>query len=95
MGQRSRVVGPDGTSPWPALWALVIGFFMILVDATIVTVATPALLVSLQADVNAVIWVTSAYLLAFAVPLLMTGTGPSRSTWWAWRCSRWRRCGAA
>ena len=73
MGQRSRVVGPDGTSPWPALWALVIGFFMILVDATIVTVATPALLVSLQADVNAVIWVTSAYLLAFAVPLLITG----------------------
>ncbi|RZT83901.1 EmrB/QacA subfamily drug resistance transporter [Pseudonocardia sediminis] len=73
MAERSRVVSADGTSPWPALWALVIGFFMILVDATIVTVATPALLSSLQADVNSVIWVTSAYLLAFAVPLLITG----------------------
>jgi hypothetical protein len=28
--------------PWPALWALVVGFFMILVDTTIVSVANPA-----------------------------------------------------
>ncbi len=81
--ERGRVVNPDGTSPWPALWALVIGFFMILVDATIVTVATPALLTSLRADVNSVLWVTSAYLLAYAVPLLITGRlgdrfGPKR-----------------
>ena len=59
--------------PWPALWAMVIGFFMILVDSTIVSVATPAIMEGLDADVNAVIWVTSAYLLAYAVPLLITG----------------------
>lgn len=64
---------PDATSPWPALWALVIGFFMILVDSTIVTVATPALMRGLGADVSSVVWVTSAYLLAYAVPLLVTG----------------------
>jgi EmrB/QacA subfamily drug resistance transporter len=64
---------PPGYSPWPALWAMVIGFFMILVDSTIVSVATPAIMEGLNADVNSVIWVTSAYLLAYAVPLLITG----------------------
>jgi EmrB/QacA subfamily drug resistance transporter len=59
--------------PWPALWALVVGFFMILVDSTIVSVATPTIATALDADINAVIWVTSAYLLAYAVPLLITG----------------------
>lgn len=61
------------TKPWPALWALVIGFFMILVDSTIVSVATPAIITGLHADIGSVIWVTSAYLLAYAVPLLITG----------------------
>ncbi|WP_353508357.1 DHA2 family efflux MFS transporter permease subunit [Intrasporangium sp.] len=66
---------PEGPahSPWPALWAMVLGFFMILVDSTIVAVATPAIMVALDADVNGVVWVTSAYLLAYAVPLLITG----------------------
>ncbi len=62
-----------GKKPWPALWALVVGFFMILVDSTIVSVATPTIAQALDADINAVIWVTSAYLLAYAVPLLITG----------------------
>lgn len=59
--------------PWPALWALVLGFFMILIDTTIVSVANPTIMKALNADIDAVIWVTSAYLLAYAVPLLVTG----------------------
>jgi EmrB/QacA subfamily drug resistance transporter len=64
---------PADVRPWPALFALCLGFFMILVDTTIVTVATPAIISGLHADVNSVVWVTSAYLLAYAVPVLITG----------------------
>lgn len=60
-------------NPWLALYALVVGFFMILLDMTIVAVANPAIMNDLHADINKVIWVTSAYLLAYAVPLLVTG----------------------
>ena len=63
-------------NPWRALWALVIGFFMILVDTTIVSVANPAIKAALDPTTNNldnVVWVTSAYLLAYAVPLLITG----------------------
>ncbi len=60
-------------NPWPPLWAMVLGFFMLLVDVTIVTVATPDITRDLDAGVNQVIWVTSAYLLAYAVPILITG----------------------
>ncbi len=49
---------------------------MILVDTTIVSVANPAIKAALDPDTNNldnVVWVTSAYLLAYAVPLLITG----------------------
>ncbi|CAG7608035.1 putative multidrug resistance protein EmrY [Leucobacter soli] len=55
---------------------MVIGFFMILVDTTIVSVANPAIKAALDPstpNLDNVIWVTSAYLLGYAVPLLITG----------------------
>jgi EmrB/QacA subfamily drug resistance transporter len=60
-------------NPWRALWAMMVGFFMILVDSTIVAVANPSIMDKLNANYAAVIWVTSAYLLAYAVPLLIAG----------------------
>ncbi|WP_417219768.1 DHA2 family efflux MFS transporter permease subunit [Arthrobacter sp.] len=71
--QTSPKTAPDDRAAWTALWALVIGFFMILVDSTIVSTAMPAIMRGLDTGINGVIWVNSAYLLAFAVPLLVTG----------------------
>ena len=88
MAQQTATRDPLAeVSPWPALFALCLGFFMILVDTTIVTVATPAIIADLHADVNSVVWVTSAYLLAYAVPGAdhrvgsVTASGPRTSTW--------------
>ncbi|OAZ44952.1 multidrug MFS transporter [Microbacterium arborescens] len=81
MSERTSTVrAPEGAAPavnpWPALWAMVIGFFMILVDTTIVSVANPAIKAALDpstGNLDNVVWVTSSYLLAYAVPLLVTG----------------------
>jgi EmrB/QacA subfamily drug resistance transporter len=69
----SRHSPPAAENPWNALWAMLVGFFMILLDATIVAVANPSIMDNLGAGYDAVIWVTSAYLLAYAVPLLVAG----------------------
>src|SRR5262245_39699692 len=61
------------THPWRALGAMLVGFFMTLIDWTAVSVANPSIMAALHADYESVIWVTSAYLLGFAVPLLVAG----------------------
>ena len=58
---------------WRALAALCLGFFMILLDQTIVAVATPGIMADFGARLDQVVWVTSIYLLCLVVPLLFTG----------------------
>ncbi|WP_084635041.1 DHA2 family efflux MFS transporter permease subunit [Propionicicella superfundia] len=72
-GLSTAPADPRLDRPWPALWALVVGFFMIMVDSTIVTIALPRIRADLDTDLTGVMWVTSAYLLAYVVPLLITG----------------------
>ncbi|GLY68443.1 MFS transporter [Amycolatopsis taiwanensis] len=71
------------SNPWAALSALCIGFFMILLDTTIVSIAIPAMVTGLKTDLNSVVWVMSVYLLTYAVPMLFTSRlgdrfGPKR-----------------
>jgi EmrB/QacA subfamily drug resistance transporter len=63
----------DSPNPWNALWAMMLGFFVILVDSTIVAVANPSIMAALDIGYDTVIWVTSSYLLGYAVPLLVAG----------------------
>ena len=60
-------------NPWHALWAMLIGFFMIMVDSTIVAIANPTIMADLRIDYATVVWVTSVYLLGFAVVLPVAG----------------------
>jgi len=59
--------------PWAAVWAMLVGFFMLMLDTSIVSVANPSLQAGLNASLTQTIWVTSAYLLGLAVPLLVAG----------------------
>jgi EmrB/QacA subfamily drug resistance transporter len=64
---------PTRGQPFRALWAMMIGLFLIVVDSTVVAVANPVLKNYFGVDYDSVIWVTSAYLLAFAALLLVGG----------------------
>src|SRR5262245_64654851 len=59
-------------SPWLILTVLCVGFFIILLDTTIVNIAAPALTTDLHAVLTQVLWIVNAYTLAYA-GLLITG----------------------
>ncbi|WP_425436355.1 MFS transporter [Mycobacterium terramassiliense] len=64
---------PASGNPWNALWALMVGFFMIMIDSTIVVIANPTIKADLHTGYATVVWVTSAYLLGYGVVLLVAG----------------------
>ncbi|MFI7128515.1 DHA2 family efflux MFS transporter permease subunit [Nonomuraea sp. NPDC050153] len=59
--------------PWPVLAIMCIGFFMSLLDGSIVNVAVPTLIHSIGASYDQVLWVIDGYLLVFSVLLITTG----------------------
>src|SRR6266550_4695247 len=61
------------TNPWLVLVVLTTGFFMILLDTTIVNVAIPAMSKGLNAPLDEILWVLNAYILVYAVLLIPAG----------------------
>jgi EmrB/QacA subfamily drug resistance transporter len=65
------------TNPWVVLVVLTMGFFMILLDTTIVNVAIPAMSSSqgdgLNTTLDQILWVLNAYILTYAVLLITAG----------------------
>ncbi|HSS61991.1 MAG TPA: DHA2 family efflux MFS transporter permease subunit [Candidatus Limnocylindrales bacterium] len=55
------------------LLVLTTGFFMILLDTTIVNVAIPAMSTGLNATLDQILWVINAYLLVYTVLLITAG----------------------
>ncbi len=65
------------TNPWLVLLVLTTGFFMILLDTTIVNVAIPAMSSGAKDGLNTtldqILWVLNAYILVYAVLLITAG----------------------
>jgi EmrB/QacA subfamily drug resistance transporter len=60
-------------NPWLVLVVLTSGFFMILLDTTIVNVAIPAMSAGLNTTLDQILWVLNAYILTYAVLLITAG----------------------
>jgi EmrB/QacA subfamily drug resistance transporter len=61
------------SNPWLVLAVLVTGFFMIMLDTTIVNVAIPAMSAGLNTTLDQILWVLNAYILTYAVLLITAG----------------------
>jgi EmrB/QacA subfamily drug resistance transporter len=59
--------------PWLTLIAVALGVMMVGLDATVVSIANPAIARDLNADLAGLQWVTNGYLLALAVSLIPAG----------------------
>jgi EmrB/QacA subfamily drug resistance transporter len=60
-------------NPWAILVVLCAGFFMILLDTTIVNIAIPSIIDALKASLDEILWVLNAYILVYAVLLIIAG----------------------
>ena len=65
--------GSSPSNPWLVLAVLVTGFFMIMLDTTIVNVAIPAMSAGLNTTLDQILWVLNAYILTYAVLLITAG----------------------
>ncbi|HVV20020.1 MAG TPA: MFS transporter, partial [Pseudonocardiaceae bacterium] len=64
---------PRVRSPWLTLVAVALGVTMVGLDATVVSIANPAIATDLHPTLAGLQWVTNGYLLALAVSLVIAG----------------------
>jgi EmrB/QacA subfamily drug resistance transporter len=60
-------------NPWAVLLVVSLGFFMTLLDLTIVNIAIPNIITRLHASLDDVLWVINAYALVLAVLVITAG----------------------
>src|SRR5260370_10697260 len=60
-------------NPWAVLVVVSLGFFMTLLDLTIVNIAIPNMIDKLHASLDGVLWVLNAYALVLAVLVITAG----------------------
>ena len=60
-------------NPWAVLLVVSLGFFMTLLDLTIVNIAIPDIITRLHASLDDVLWVINAYALVLAVLVITAG----------------------
>jgi EmrB/QacA subfamily drug resistance transporter len=72
-GNREYAVRKYAGSPWLVLLVVSLGFFMTLLDLTIVNIAIPNMITKLHASLDDVLWVINAYALVLAVLVITAG----------------------
>ena len=60
-------------NPWAVLLVVSLGFFMTLLDLTIVNIAVPDMITNLHASLDDILWVINAYALVLAVLVITAG----------------------
>jgi EmrB/QacA subfamily drug resistance transporter len=65
--------GISRRNPWVILIVVSLGFFMTLLDLTIVNIAIPNMISKLHASLDDILWVINAYALVLAVLLITAG----------------------
>jgi EmrB/QacA subfamily drug resistance transporter len=71
--ERLKILSKYRGNPWAVLIVVSLGFFMTLLDLTIVNIAIPNMITRLHASLDGVLWVINAYSLVLAVLLITCG----------------------
>ncbi|MFF8912889.1 MFS transporter [Streptomyces sp. NPDC015032] len=70
---KTAEAAPVTQRPWLVLAIMCVGFFMALLDGSIVNIAIPTLINGLDASYDQVLWIIDGYMLVFSVLLITTG----------------------